>query len=66
MPISEELTQIDHDVFVSVKEHDGARIVQLVHLVEVGDFGNVDEIHAGEILDLLGRSARKYAKKKLV
>jgi hypothetical protein len=27
--------QIDHDVLVAEEEHDGTRIVQLVHLVEV-------------------------------
>ena len=29
--------QVDHDVLVAEEEHDGARVVQLVHLVEVGD-----------------------------
>ena len=27
--------QINHDVFVAVEEHAGARVVQLVHLVEL-------------------------------
>ena len=29
--------QIDHDVLVAEKEHEGARIVKLVHGVEVGN-----------------------------
>ena len=28
--------QVDHDVLVPVEEHDGARVVELVHCVEVG------------------------------
>ena len=33
--------QIDHYVFVSVKKHDCARIVYLVHLVKVGNLGYI-------------------------
>jgi len=29
-------SKVDHDVLVAEEEHDGARVVQLVHVVEVG------------------------------
>jgi len=35
--------KITHDVFVAEEEHDGARVVQLVHGIEVGDLERVRE-----------------------
>ena len=36
------------------EEHDRARIVELVHLVEVGHRGDVDEVADAKVLDLFG------------
>lgn len=46
--------QIDHNVLVAEEEHHRARIVQLVHLVEVRHLGNVDQIDDSEVLHFLG------------
>ena len=46
--------QIDHDVLVPVEEHGGARVVQLVHLVEVGHLRDVHQVAHGKVLHLLG------------
>lgn len=45
--------QVNHDVLVSVEEHDGARVVQLVHRVEVGHLCRVDEVDDAVVLDEL-------------
>ena len=47
-------SEIAHDVLVAEKEHDGAGVVQLVHLVEVGDLVDVADVDGGEALDLVG------------
>lgn len=47
-------TQIDHHVFVSEEEHEGAWVVELVHLVEVGDLVDVAEVDDGVVADLVG------------
>jgi hypothetical protein len=44
--------QIDHDVLVAEEEHDGAGIVQLVHLVEVRHLGDVHQVDHTEVLHL--------------
>jgi hypothetical protein len=46
--------QIDHHVLVAEEPHDGAGVVQLVHLVEVGHLVNVAQVDDAEILDALG------------
>ena len=46
--------QIDHDVLVSVEEHDGAGVVEFVHLVEVGHLCDVYEIGRGKVLHTVG------------
>ena len=47
-------SEIDHDVLVTIEEHRRARVVQLVHLVKVRHFGDVDKEYNGEVFDLLG------------
>lgn len=46
--------QIDHHVFVAEEPHDGTGIVELVHLVEIGDLVNVAKVDNAEVLDALG------------
>lgn len=46
-------SEINHDMFVTIEEHDGARIVQLVHLVEVRDLGDIYEVDDCEVLHFL-------------
>jgi hypothetical protein len=41
-------------MFVSEKEHDRDRIVQLVHLVEIGNFIDIDEIKDCKVLAYFG------------
>lgn len=45
-------SQVDHDMFISVEEHECTIIVQFVHLVEIRNFRDVDQIENGKILDL--------------
>lgn len=47
-------SQIDHHVFIAEEEHDRARVVQLVHCVELGDFGDVHQIDDHKVLDEVG------------
>ena len=44
-------TKIAHHVFVAEEEHDGDRIVEFVHLLEVGHLIEVADIYDGEVLD---------------
>jgi hypothetical protein len=39
---------------ISVEKHDGARVVQLIHGVEVGDLCDVDQVYDAIIFDELG------------
>lgn len=41
-------------MLVAEEEHDGAWVVELVHLVEVGDLVDVADVDGGEGLDLVG------------
>ena len=41
-------------MLIAEEEHDGTRVVQLVHLVEVGHLVNVADVHGGKGLDLVG------------
>ena len=45
---------VDHDVFVSVEEHEGHLIVEFVHGVEVWDFGDVDYVEGDEVAEFVG------------
>lgn len=53
-------TQIDHHVLVSEEEHEGARVVEFVHLVEVGDLVDVAEVYNGEVADLVGDLVKDF------
>lgn len=53
--------QIDHDVLVSEEEHHRARIVELVHLVEVRHFGDVHQIDHREVVHLFGEENSRLA-----
>lgn len=46
--------EIAHHVLVAEEEHDGDGVVQLVHLVEVGDLVDVTDVDDGEVLDAVG------------
>ena len=46
--------EIDHDMLVAIEEHDRNGVVELIHLVEVGHFRDVDHIK-GRKVDALGR-----------
>lgn len=38
-------------MFVSVEEHERARIIQLIHGNKVGNLGDINEIYDGKVLD---------------
>lgn len=46
--------QVDHYVFISKEEHDGDRIVELIHFVEIRNLRDVDEIDDSEVFYLVG------------
>ncbi len=46
--------KVTHHVLVAEEEHNGARVVELVHSVEVRDLIDIAEVNGGEILDLVG------------
>jgi hypothetical protein len=41
-------------VLVAEEEHDGHRVVQLVHLLEIGHLVDVADVDDGEVLDAVG------------
>lgn len=43
-------------MLVAEEEHDGERVVELVHLVEVGHLVDVAEVDDGKVLDLVGNA----------
>ncbi len=45
-------SQIDHDVFITIEEHDCTWVVELVHFVEVGHFVDVHQKHGSEVFHL--------------
>jgi hypothetical protein len=49
-------SKIAHHVFVAEEEHDCHRVVELVHLLEVGHFVKIAEVDDGEVFDPLGDS----------
>lgn len=44
---------IDHDVFVAVEEHESHLVVELVHGVEVGDFGDIYHVEGDEVAEFV-------------
>ena len=46
--------KIDHDVLVSEEEHDSARIVQLVHSIEIRHLRDVHQVYDTEVFNLIG------------
>jgi hypothetical protein len=46
--------EVAHHVFVAEEEHHGHRVVELVHLFEVGDLVEVADVDDGEVLDAVG------------
>lgn len=46
--------EVDHHVLVAVEEHDGARVVELIHPVKVGHLVEVDEVDDGKVPDPVG------------
>jgi hypothetical protein len=46
--------EIAHHVLVAEEEHHRDRVVQLVHLLEIGDLVQVADVDDGEVLDAVG------------
>ena len=44
--------KINHDVLVAVEEHEGARVIQLVHLIEVRNLCDVHQVDSSKVLTL--------------
>lgn len=47
-------------MFVAEEEHGRAGVVQLVHLVEIGHFGDIDQVNDGKVLDLFGDRVEEF------
>ena len=45
---------IHHDVLVAEEEHHGARVVKLIHVIEIGHLCDVHEVDNAEIAHILG------------
>lgn len=52
MSQSQEVIFIDHIASSPEEEHDGAGVVQLIHLVEVRHFGDVHQVDDCKVLHL--------------
>lgn len=46
-------------MFISKEEHDRHWVVQLVHLVEVGDLVDIAEVDDGEVFDAVGNAYKQ-------
>lgn len=46
--------EITHHMFIPKEEHDGARVVEFVHLLEVGHLVQIAEVDDGKVLDAIG------------
>lgn len=44
-------TKITHHMLIAEEEHDGQRIVELIHLVEIADLVKVAEVDDGKVFD---------------
>ena len=53
-------SEITHHVFVAEEEHDGHRIVKLIHLVEVGDLIQIADIDNSKVLDAIGDAVEDF------
>jgi len=53
-------SQIDHDVLVPKEEHYSTGVVQLVHLVEVRDLADIDEVDDAKVLHLFGNGVEAF------
>ncbi len=53
-----------HHMFIPIEEHDGHGIIQLIHGVEFGYFGDVDEIDDGEILHIFSHGIENLNRKE--
>lgn len=56
---------VDMSVFsvaLPKKEHDSARVVQLVHLVEIWHFRDVHKVNDGKVLHLSRQKCKWYIK----
>ena len=45
---------IDHDVFVSVEEHECHLIIELIHGVEIGYLGDIGDIESDKVAQFVG------------
>ena len=45
--------KINHNVLVPEEEHDGGRVVELVHGVEIRDLGDVHQVNHSKVFDRL-------------
>jgi len=46
-------SQVNHDMLITIEKHDSARIIQLVHLIEIGDLSDVAQVYHRKVLDFL-------------
>jgi hypothetical protein len=53
-------SEITHHVFVAEEEHDGHGIVELVHLVEIGDLVQIADVDDGEVLYAVGDAVEDF------
>lgn len=47
-------------MFISKEEHDGNRVVEFVHFVEVGDLIDIAEVDDCKVLDLFGDTVEDF------
>jgi len=48
--------KVNLDLLVAEEEHDGAGVIQLIHVVEVRHFGDIDKVDDSEVLHRLCHS----------
>jgi hypothetical protein len=47
-------------MFIPEEKHDGTRVVEFVHLVEIGDFIDVDEVEDGKVFAFIGYAVEDF------
>lgn len=53
-------TEIDHNMFIAEEKHYRARVIQLVHSVEIWHLWNINKIYNSKILDRLSHRSKNF------
>ena len=47
-------------MLVAEEKHDGDRVIKFIHLVEIGDFVDINEVNDGKVFDFFGDAVEDF------